>query len=412
MRQYPFADNRRNRLLFGAFLTALLYLCRDTLTTTCVLGFNRSQLLMAGLLCLVGALFCIRNHRDWKEILTDRRMLVLLLSATVILLPMIGKRDWQMMYFSVLICLFAAVFFSYFTTAEKAAKYYVVILAAVGLYSLLATYVLRRLPDNGLLAVPTFVNSEGVVFYNFGLSYVSVSYDKNRNFGIFREPGVYQYFIMLALVLNNYIAIWEKQRHMWILNGLLAVMMLSTLATGGYAEMAIFAVILFFDKKLYRNKLAAIAAVSLIAAAVGIVVWAYLKQNMLWWEIYAMTVCKFTEDSTSASDRMNSILINLRYFRSNPLFGGTISEVLHAIEHNTSSTTLMFAMFGLLGGSLHVAGWVALVRKQKLWVGISLLLVLFMAFNTQNLIADLFLWLLPMMALTEWTGSLHRKEKR
>jgi len=36
-----------------------------------------------------------------------------------------------------------------------------------------------------------------------------------------------------------------------------------------------------------------------------------------------------------------------------------------------------------------------------MWVNLALVVILFMSFNTQNLIADVFLWLFPVMALVE-----------
>ena len=64
---------------------------------------------------------------------------------------------------------------------------------------------------------------------------------------------------------------------------------------------------------------------------------------------------------------------------------------------------LMFAIFGILGGGLHLASWLALLwsRERKVWVNIALVLIVLMSFNTQNIIADVFFWLFPMMALTE-----------
>lgn len=405
MRYYPFADNRRNKIIFGIFLTAMLYLARDTLLTSSILGFQKAQFLMAGLMGLAGVVFLIHNRRSFRDIVKDERVAYLLVATAVMQLPMMGKQDWQIMYFSVLLCLYFAIFLTYFVSSRDVAKYYVVILAAMGLYSIIATYFLRLLPDRGLAEVPIFLNPVQVQFYNFGLSYVSIWYVPMRNFGIFREPGVYQYFIMLALFLNNYAVTWNSQKKLWLLNGILAAMMISTMATGGYVELLLFALVLFIDKKLYRNKIAWLVVGLAAAGAAGVLIYAYQTQdeNPLYWEIYGMVVSKIFGGEDSSTERVASILINLKYFLKNPLFGGKLAEVLYSVGNNTSSTTLMFAIFGLFGGCIHVAGWVALVweKGRKLWVNLMLLLILFMSFNTQNLIADVFLWLLPTMALTE-----------
>ncbi|MDO5400284.1 MAG: hypothetical protein Q4F17_04790 [Eubacteriales bacterium] len=403
MSHYPFPDTRRSRVLFGLFLAAMLYLARDTLLTSSVLGFVRAQVLMLAVMAGAAVVFIVYNRHAWRALVKDRRLIGLALVSAGLLLPMVGKQDWQLMYFSVLVCVWFGVFLTFFTDSNQVARTYVLIITAVGLFSLLATYVLRRLPDAGLLAVPVFTNSKDIPFYNFLLSYVSVSYDKNRNFSIFREPGVHQYFLLLGLFLNNYLVRWEKERSLWLVNLALGAVMLSTLATGGYVEMALFALLLFFDKKLYKNKYILLTLAVLLAAGAALVLRAYLEQNMLWWEIYAMFISKFSGQGTSVSDRVGSVALNLGFFLRSPLFGADIAEVLYAIENNTSSSLLMFAIFGLLGGLLHVAGWIALVWKTKrgLVAKLGLLAILFMSFNTQNLIADVFFWLLPTMALTE-----------
>ena len=86
-----------------------------------------------------------------------------------------------------------------------------------------------------------------------------------------------------------------------------------------------------------------------------------------------------------------------------PIFGAKIAEVLYATANNTTSTLILFSAFGIPAALLHIACWVALVwrKERKIWVNLALVVILFMSFNTQNLIADVFLWLFPVMALVE-----------
>lgn len=403
MKEYPFPENRMTRALTGLFLFGLMYLARDTLVTSSVLGFYKAQACMLGLLIIAGVVFLWWNRKRLKAVISDKRMGLLLICALGLLLPMLVKRDWQLMYFSVLLCVCAAVFLSYFLQCREAAKYYVGILAALGGYSILCAYVLRRLPDGNLLPVPMFDNQIGVSFYNFLFSFVPLDYVKNRNFGIFREPGVYQFFLILALYLNHYQVRWKSQKTTWIVSGILTLTTITTFATGGIIELGLFWILLFFDKKLYRKRWVW-GILAGLAAALGILAaYCISRQNGLYWEVYDMLIGKFTYQEESIGDRVGSVLVNLEAFCRNPLFGQNVSSVLYAIENNTTASLIVFAMFGLFGGVLHVAGWIALVwrKEQKLWVNGMLLLILFLSFNTQNLTADLFFWLFPMMALTE-----------
>lgn len=413
MKYYRFPENRITKIGFGMFLFVMLYLARDTLFTTSVFGFNRSQFLVLGLICAAGLVFLAYNRRNWKRIVTDERMVVIILSAVVLLAPMLLKRDWQMMYFSILICLFFAVFLTYFISYQEVAKYYVIIMTVLGMYSVIAAYFLRIPVDRGLISVPTFVNAKDFLFHNFGLAFVSDSYVKERNFGIFREPGVYQYFILLALFLNTYIAQWKKQGTMWSINAVLAVVMLTTLATGGMIELALFAMVVFIDKKLYKNKIAWIAVVCVLAVLAIAIAVIIIDKDTVYYTLRWMITTKLTGQTDSSQDRINAILTDIDFFLHNPILGSTISEVLHAVEHNTSSTLILYAIFGVVGGTLNVAAWGALVwdKERKLWANLALLVILFMSFNTQNLVADVFFWLLPYMALTERGLPLLKKWK-
>ena len=403
MTHYRFPDNRRTKIVFAAFLTAMLFLARDSMFTTAVIGFEKAQFLMLGLMCLLGAAFLFANRQNLAGILKDRRMLIIGISAAVCLLPMLVKRDWQLMYFSVLLCLLFAVFLSYFITLGETAKYYVVILSVLGAYSVLAAYILRIGVDAGVYAVPEFTNSMGFEFHNFFLSIVPDTYVKNRNFGIFREPGVYQFFLITALYLNNYEVEWKKEWQLWLVNGILAAAMVSTFATGGVAEMGLLAIVLFFDKKWYRSKRICAVAAALILCVAAVAAVSIARKNVLYWEVYDMAVGKFVNGQDSSVERMDAIVTDLSIFLHHPIFGAGLAEVLYATANNTTSTLILLSAFGIPAGLLHIASWIALVwkRERKIWVNLALVLIVFLSFNTQNLIADVFLWLFPVMALVE-----------
>lgn len=403
MKYYRLADNRAGKVLFGFLLFVLLYLTRTGLTASAIVGINRGQFLSLGAVCVVGVLFLLRNRGQWKAILTDRRLLVILAAAVILLLPALLKRDFQMMYLSILACVVISVFLTYFISVRDASKYYVCFLTVLAVWSVLCAYILRRLPDNGIFSVPIFFTSRKVEFYNFGLTYVARFYVKNRNFGIFREPGVYQFFIMLALFLNNYRVDWKRVSTMWIVNVILAVTMLTTLATGGVAELGLFVVLVFFEKKLYKDKKMLVAAAVVVVGVIAALAVICMQKGELYWELYGMVIAKIFGGEASSTDRLTALLIDLDYFLKNPLLGERIAPVLYAVEHNTASTLLMLAICGIGGGALHIAAWTALVwdRKRHWGYNLVLLIIMLLSVNTQNFIADQFFWLFPMMALTE-----------
>ena len=401
MKLYPFPEKKGFQWLLGLYLTALLMLSRDTLLSLNLIGFVRSQVISAGLVAILAFLFLLCYRKQMGQILKDPRMLLAAFSAAVMLVPMICKRDWQLMYLSILFYMLTGIFFSYFWELKQASRYYVGILSVLGAYSVLCTYLLRILPDRGILNVPVFSNPLNVEFYNFGLAQVSLQYVKNRNFGIFREPGVYQFFLLLGLYLNNYRADWEKNWQLWTMNIVLAVTMLSTFATGGVIEMGLLAIFLFFDKKWYRQKKARLAAYGLILLGIAGAAWIILTKNGLYVDFMGM-ITKFSSEESGAT-RFHAIGIDADLFFHHPLLGNTVPNVLHVVESNSTSTMVLYAFLGVFGGSLHVLSWAALTWDAKRGISSNLLLliILLMAFNTQNLSWNLIFWLFPMMALAQ-----------
>lgn len=403
MNRYTILEGKKRALFLGLLVAVLLYLCRDTNLSNAILGVDVAAILTAALVAVLAVVFLLKNRSHWKQILLDRRLLLALLFVLAFLIPMVLKRDWQLMYFSVLLCLLTGVFLTYISSWREIAKYYVIIMTVLGIFSIAATYILRLLPDKGILSVPFFLNPIGHKFHNFGLAFVSDTFVKDRNFGIFREPGVYQYFIILALVLNNYSIRWEKPWQVWFVNVVLAFTMVTTFATGGVAELGLLVLVVFFDKKLYKEKWGRIAAVCVVVGAIVVVVVSVIQKNALYWALWDMIVWKLMMNSESASDRTMSLVVNMELFLKNPILGAKLSQVLYALPNNTSSTTVLMAGCGIGAAMVHVAAWIALVweKGRKLWVNLALVLIVFVSFNTQTMIADLFFWLLPVMALTE-----------
>ena len=412
MKLYPFPEKKWVQVLLAGFLTALLLLARDTLITTCLVGFGKSQLLGMALVALAGLTFVLWNRHRLKEILTDKRMVWAGVFALALLGSMLIKRDWQLMYVSILFCPLTAILLSYFVSYQHLSKFYVCILSVLAGYSLLAAYVLKPMVMNGQMTAPVFYNSQNWDFYNFGLSFVVTWPTWFRNFGIFREPGVYQFFLVLGLYLNNYTVSWKRQWALWLVNGLLAITMVSTFSVAGLAVVALLVVFVYVDKRYYRTragKLAlALAAVAVLAGGLGF--WAIVQGqsfgNSVFYEVYDMFL-RLTSGSDSANDRLAAVITDLQAWLRHPIFGGSLAQVLHAAQHNTSSSLILLAAAGVLAGLLHIASWAALVWDKKRCVigNVCLLGILFLSFNTQNLTADVFFWLIPVMALVQRSAA-------
>lgn len=390
-------------LLWCLLIATFLYTTRDSVYCQNVIPFSvcyAIQAVLAGIGSL-GVLY--RYRREPAALLQDRRVWILGVCLVLIALPMAVKRDWQLMYGTVAFAVFAAFLASFWTDTRSASRYYIAVICFFGVCSLVISCLLRPLAEAGVFTPRTI--SEECGYYNFCFGIFSMDPSiHNRNFGIFREPGVYQFFLILALYLNNDRAQWNSSRITWGCNGILAVTIFTTLALGGLVEMALLAVILFFDKGWYRNRKARILAftgIGVLVAAYNIIHWI---DGPLWGEIW-MLKHKLFSGEDSVVERTGSLQLNLRLFLSSPVFGVKLKEILKnpALANNTSSSTILFAMLGVLGGLMHVASWIVLVWKKhrNLFFSLAYAVVLAMSFNTENLITDVFLWLFPILAVCE-----------
>jgi len=410
MNYYRFPDNKLVKLCFPLFLLALQMVARSTMYTSTFLGFVKCQVIMIELILVIGFAFLIVNRKNLKQIFLDRRMIAFAASAVIILLPMLIKRDWQAMYFSILLCWFFAVFLTYFTTVEELGRLYVWIFTALSVISLLGIFVLKPMVHAGILPGNNFDSPGGWHMFNFGLTFVCDTniymHNTLRAFGIFREPGLFQIFLFVAIQLNNYTVQWDKPWKMWAIDAVLFASLLTTFATGGVLALGLYIVFLFFDKGLYRNKYLRIAAV--LAVILGVVFLAVaLAQGGTWaYELVGM-VEKIYNQTYSYTARLESVVADAKYFFQNPVFGGDLAEVMYSVPNNTTTSAILFAVFGIVGGCVHVLSWAALAWKKDRHVLMNLILmvILFVPFNTQNVIHDMFFWMFPIMALTEWCLS-------
>ncbi len=402
MTRFPFPRDKKWRLAFAAYLFFLVYLSRDSQAGLYLLGFTKAQILSFAITGMVGLTFLIYNRKRLPSVLWNGRIPLAILFSLTVLLPMAAKRDWQLMYLSMVYCILAAVLISYFASLEETAKISVLVVSFLAAWSLVCTYLLRIPADRGILVPPTFSNSFQAEFYNYLFCYVSKTFAHIRNFGIFREPGVYQFFLFLALYLNNYQVNWENPKTMWLLNGLLTLTMLSTFSTAGVAVTVVFLAVLYFDKQVYATPLG--KKLSLVFGGLLLIVtlWLVIAKPALYTQLQLMAEKLFTSNN-SLNDRLDCIPFNLYVIQWDPFTGRELSYILETVTHNTSSSTILFGVLGMISGWLNLFGWVTLVfrGKGKLPMKLVCLAALAVTFNTENLITNPFFWLFPILALTE-----------
>ena len=188
-----------------------------------------------------------------------------------------------------------------------------------------------------------------------------------RNYGIFREPGVYQMFLMLGLLFYTYYGREFKIYRFFIY--IVAVVL--TYSTTGYIALIIYLTLyLIKDPRKISGKKKKLVTVILIS--VGLIL-LLLKTDLL--SADGMIFDKFgnTRRYTTVA-RFASISANIKMWLQAPILGNGLSyvgdtfpelsrmEYGYASTHNTNTLLCELATYGILYTAIFVVGYIRLVK--------------------------------------------------
>lgn len=137
---------------------------------------------------------------------------------------------------------------------ERFCDLYVRISSFFALMSLLLTYILKPV----ISAIPSIfkvvTNSADVSFYNAFICYIRTGEDGARNWGIFREPGVYAIFLCISILFLCFVVrgLYSKRRFIYYLV-LLLITLFSTLSTTGFIAIILIFMALFLSQSINRR---------------------------------------------------------------------------------------------------------------------------------------------------------------
>lgn len=253
------------------------------------------------------------------------------------------------------VALIATVAIVSFVEIEDFALFYIDSITCLSVYSLVCTYVLKFFTSGfGVVS-----NSSGVSFYNYGLCYVHIGNSYYRNFGLFREPGVFAYFICMAIVLlltintNN-----ENRRRDSFSLIVLIITLISTFSTTGYLALAVIIVWLTLIKKNIQLKTVCV----LLALTI---IMAFFTSRAI-----ENPLSKLNKNSSSFQFRIETVRTAMGLIVQHPL-GLGINKGLAAMKdnyglpayHNTNTWTTLGVYLGVPYMLCSLAGFWKFSRK-------------------------------------------------
>lgn len=282
-------------------------------------------------------------------------------------------------------------------------KYFERVMFVLAIYSLIC-FGIANVSTEIIKKFPIVTNVANVEFYCLGLSfftkYSMVDTFFLRNFGMFREPGVYQMFLNFALCCYLFCKTTPKKRNVLHLAVYLVAILTTTSTTGIFSLIVL--ILAFVADRNTENK--RIKRWVLIGGVfVVIVVLSGWSDKLLY------AVNKLSDKNTdSMISRMGSITANFQMFLDHPLIGVGQANVDNVFAqylttrasavHNTNTLLFMFACYGIIFGSIFLYGSIKLMcRMSRDSVARVLLCVFYaMLLSGENLANSYYIYTLLM----------------
>lgn len=270
---------------------------------------------------------------------------------------------------------------------------YVTILAGG---SIVCTYLIKNI--SALCALfERVTNSSGIVFYNMHICYVHVGANYYRNFGIYREPGVFgivlciSLFLMIShkssLLMNHFAGKYYK---MFIIIQIVAL--ITTFSTTSYLAFFIF-IIVYGVVKRNMN----VGHVVLIGFICGLLMWfssSYIENPLV----------KLSANSSSLQFRVESIITGVKLLINRP-FGYGINRGLAEYKanysmsafHNTNTWMAIGVYLGLPFLMVILYGMTSFCKRYL--DGVVLIIPILLLLSGELLIYNPLLYLMVLFGL-------------
>lgn len=352
---HSYKNNLHKRRFFEMlFLFLALFVNEDVLVFGTIqnIGLQRFRLVVQTLLPICMLLYVAVKRIPVKK----SKVETWLLFSLMILATMLGNRDFRNGYVVLILtyleCMLLTSIFSFEEIYEffSGAMYVLCSASLIG-------FGLQLFAPNVLKLFPEIQNVAGTRFYFLGVTNVAVKTDNFiRNWGPYREPGVFQVFIIIALIYT----LFKKENCDFRTVVVYVIALLTTFSTTGYIAFAfvIFALVVMKKQNLSKQRRKLIH--TLLSFCMLAFVYMALFTDLLFKDGYGSVFGKIAAGQGSASFRARaaSFSVNIAMFLKNPLFGKGITYVdsmftplaleryRFLIKDNTNMLFIHMAKFG------------------------------------------------------------------
>lgn len=382
----------------------LLYFSYDSNVRILRLG-NNICLYINILLVVIFAIICIIK----KKVKVNHYsvfLLILLLIFTLISNTIYETNFNTILYMEIIIV--QAFIITTCLSKENFIKIFIKTLILISISSLIGQYVLAPLALDNKISCKLYIDEKNYYpMVDLGISFAKYNFGIQRNYSFFREPGVFQIFLLTAMIFtlfSNNISDRNKTTYTIILLLTLA----STFSTMGIiSALIILIAYVISGQKEKKGKLMIILLV-----LISLITFFVLK-NESGKFLLDRTFTKLFENTSneSFSVRYYSIYNNILASLNNPIFGMGYDRGFNYIINNLNQ----FGTNDVTGSLFIIAmaiGWpVALIcnycfyksityvaRKQQIIIRILIWISLFSSVNSQNILYTNFFWIIIFLS--------------
>lgn len=259
--------------------------------------------------------------------------------------------------------------------------------------------------------IPSFLKKSVPVLNSnalFGIfvSQIRTSLTYYRNFGIFLEPGQFQIFICLGLILE----LFDKENINAKRLLILVLSLISCNSTNGFI-VAVFVFIAYIfnikkskNKKISYKNFTLICIISLLAFLI-----LYFNQNIV--QDMLSKIMEFSNDNLkiggSGFERKRALQISLLAYKSSPIFGLGFTGFINFNSRGyitTFSPLNWFTLFGTLYGIIANISFLSFFNKfsNKKNVKLFLYIAALLMISAQSVNSDIFIWIIILYGVMSW----------
>ncbi|RIO14483.1 hypothetical protein BUZ92_13530, partial [Mammaliicoccus sciuri] len=166
-----------------------------------------------------------------------------------ILLSMILNQSFSLLDFMIIAYIYIGILITFYIKYCDFVKLYILIITFITCYSIILMYLILPLFPEFKSVFPSFTNDAGLLVRNYIFTFHFEDHiaGSKRNTGIFREMGVFQFHINLAIIFLWFTS-YQKEYKI-IISFILILGLITTFSSTGYLTFIIILIALTFKKK-------------------------------------------------------------------------------------------------------------------------------------------------------------------